>query len=130
MQDGIDFGVVAIGVFVISEVIITAEKLRTGSRGQIIKAKSLWIFFREFIYSLGAISRGTLLLERFKRFFAAARAAAEDTDDKRQSPVRDSAFCASAFRHRIDCLFLRNSAYLGRRSTTGPRQRLLRRWPD
>jgi putative tricarboxylic transport membrane protein len=61
MLDGIDFVVVAIGMFAISEVIITAEELRTGDRGQIIKAKSLWITFKEFTYSFWAIVRGTLI---------------------------------------------------------------------
>lgn len=61
LLDGIDFIVVAIGMFAISEVIVTAEELRTGARRQIIKAKRIWISFREFIYSLGAILRGTVI---------------------------------------------------------------------
>jgi putative tricarboxylic transport membrane protein len=61
LQDGIDFIVVAIGMFAISEVIVTAEELRTGKRGQIIKAKSIWVSFREFVYSIGSILRGTVI---------------------------------------------------------------------
>jgi putative tricarboxylic transport membrane protein len=61
LLDGIDFIVVAIGMFAISEVIVTAEELRTGKRGQIIKAKSIWVSFREFVYSIGSILRGTVI---------------------------------------------------------------------
>ena len=61
LLDGIDFIVVAIGMFAISEVIITAEELRSGVRKQIIKAKRIWISFKEFVYSLGAILRGTVI---------------------------------------------------------------------
>jgi putative tricarboxylic transport membrane protein len=61
LQDGIDFIVVAIGMFAISEVIITAEGLRTGERKQMIKAKSLWISFGEFILSFWSILRGTVI---------------------------------------------------------------------
>jgi len=48
-------------MFAVSEVIITAEELRTGKRGQIVKAKSLWISMKEFVYSIGAIVRGTVI---------------------------------------------------------------------
>lgn len=61
LLDGIDFIVVAIGMFAISEVIVTAEELRTGKRGQIIKAKSIWVSFREFVYCIGSILRGTVI---------------------------------------------------------------------
>ncbi len=61
LQDGIDFVVVAIGMFAISEVIITAQELRTGVRKQIIKAERLWISFREFVFSIASIVRGTII---------------------------------------------------------------------
>jgi putative tricarboxylic transport membrane protein len=61
LLDGIDFIVVAIGMFAISEVIVTAEELAAGVRGQIIKAKRIWVSFKEFVYSLGAILRGTVI---------------------------------------------------------------------
>lgn len=61
LLDGIDFIVVAIGMFAISEVIITAEELRKGVRGQIIKAKRIWVSFKEFVYCIGAIVRGTVI---------------------------------------------------------------------
>lgn len=61
LQDGIDFIVVAIGMFAISEVIIIAEELRSGARGQVIKPKSLYISFKEFLFSIGSILRGTVI---------------------------------------------------------------------
>lgn len=60
LMDGIDFIVVAIGMFAISEVIITATELREGTRGQIIKAKRIWVNMKEFVYSLSSIIRGTV----------------------------------------------------------------------
>lgn len=61
LLDGIDFIVVAIGMFAISEVIITAQELSTGVRQQIIKAERIWVSFKEFLYSVGAILRGTFV---------------------------------------------------------------------
>lgn len=60
LQDGIDFIVVAIGVFALSEVIITARELREGTRGQVIQAERIWVTFKEFTYSLASIIRGTI----------------------------------------------------------------------
>jgi len=60
LQDGIDFVVVAIGMFAFSEVIITAKEVRSGKRGEIIKAKSIWVSWAEFVYSLPSILRGTV----------------------------------------------------------------------
>jgi putative tricarboxylic transport membrane protein len=60
LQDGIDFVVVAIGMFAFSEVIITAKEVRSGKRGEIIKAKSIWVSWTEFVYSLPSILRGTV----------------------------------------------------------------------
>ncbi|MEW6261551.1 MAG: tripartite tricarboxylate transporter permease [Thermodesulfobacteriota bacterium] len=59
LQDGIDFIVVAIGMFAFSEVVITAREVRAGTRAEIIKAKSIWLSWKEFIYSLPSILRGT-----------------------------------------------------------------------
>ena len=61
LLDGIDFIVVAIGMFAISEVIITAQELSTGVRQQVIKAKRIWVSFKEFVHSIGAILRGTFV---------------------------------------------------------------------
>ena len=61
LLDGIDFVVVAIGMFAISEVIITAEELRSGKREQIVKAERLWVSIKEFVYSIGSIVRGTVI---------------------------------------------------------------------
>jgi putative tricarboxylic transport membrane protein len=60
LQDGIDFVVVAIGMFAFSEVIITAKEVRSGKRAEIIKADRIWVRWSEFVYSLPAILRGTV----------------------------------------------------------------------
>ena len=60
LQDGIDFVVVAIGMFAFSEVIITAKEVRSGKRAEIIKADRIWIRWSEFVYSLPAMLRGTV----------------------------------------------------------------------
>jgi putative tricarboxylic transport membrane protein len=60
LQDGIDFVVVAIGMFAFSEVIITAKEVRSGKRAEIIKADRIWVRWSEFVYSLPSILRGTV----------------------------------------------------------------------
>jgi len=60
LQDGIDFVVVAIGMFAFSEVIITAKEVRSGKRAEIIQAKRIWVRWSEFVYSLPSILRGTV----------------------------------------------------------------------
>jgi putative tricarboxylic transport membrane protein len=60
LQDGIDFVVVAIGMFALSEVIITAKEVRSGKRAEIIQAKRIWVSWAEFVYSLPSILRGTV----------------------------------------------------------------------
>jgi len=60
LQDGIDFVVVAIGMFAFSEVIITAKEVRSGKRAEIIKAERIWVRWSEFVYSLPSILRGTV----------------------------------------------------------------------
>jgi putative tricarboxylic transport membrane protein len=59
LQDGVDFVVVAIGMFAISEIVVTANEVREGTRAEIIKAKQIWVSWKEFKYSLPAILRGT-----------------------------------------------------------------------
>lgn len=59
LQDGIDFIVIAIGMFALSEVIITAKEVRGGVRAEVIKAQRIWIQWKEFVYSLPSILRGT-----------------------------------------------------------------------
>ena len=52
LQDGIDFVVVAIGMFAFTEVIVTAMEVREGTRAEIIKAERIWLSWEEFKYSL------------------------------------------------------------------------------
>ena len=59
LQDGIDFVVVAIGVFALTEVIVTAREVRSGKRAEVVKAGRVWIQWKEFVYSLPSIARGT-----------------------------------------------------------------------
>jgi putative tricarboxylic transport membrane protein len=60
LQDGVDFVVVAIGMFALTEVVITAREVHAGTRAQIAKAGKVWISWSEFLYSLPAIIRGTV----------------------------------------------------------------------
>ncbi|MFL9828412.1 tripartite tricarboxylate transporter permease [Rhodoplanes sp. SY1] len=60
LQDGVDFVVVAIGMFALTEVVITAREVHEGTRAQIVKAGKVWISWSEFVYSLPAILRGTV----------------------------------------------------------------------
>ncbi len=60
LYDGMDFLVVAIGLFAISEVLVLLEETHTG---QTVTAEmgKVWISLKEFIFSIGAIIRGSLL---------------------------------------------------------------------
>jgi putative tricarboxylic transport membrane protein len=60
LQDGIDFVVVAIGMFAFTEVVVTAMEVRAGTRAEIIKAQRIWLSWEEFKYSLASIFRGTV----------------------------------------------------------------------
>jgi len=60
LQDGIDFVVVAIGMFAFTEVVVTAMEVRAGTRAEIIKAERIWLSWEEFKYSLASIFRGTV----------------------------------------------------------------------
>ena len=59
LQDGIDFVVVAIGVFALSEVVMTAKEVWEGTRAQIVKAQGVWVSWDELKYCLPSIFRGT-----------------------------------------------------------------------
>jgi putative tricarboxylic transport membrane protein len=59
LQDGIDFVVVAIGMFALSEVVSTSNEVREGTRAEIIQADKIWVTWKEFLYSLPSILRGT-----------------------------------------------------------------------
>ena len=60
LQDGIDFVVVAIGMFAFTEVVVTAMEVRAGTRAEVIKAERIWLTWEEFKYSLASIFRGTV----------------------------------------------------------------------
>lgn len=60
LQDGVDFVVVAIGMFALTEVVITAREVHAGTRAQIVKADKIWVSWSEFLYSLPSILRGTV----------------------------------------------------------------------
>lgn len=60
MLDGIEFLIVTIGLFAISEVLLNTNELRGGESISVIKHR-IFISFREIRESLGAISRGTVI---------------------------------------------------------------------
>jgi putative tricarboxylic transport membrane protein len=60
LQDGIDFVVVAIGVFALTEVVTTAKEVWEGTRPPIVKADRIWVSWKEVVYSLPSIGRGTV----------------------------------------------------------------------
>ncbi|MTW19167.1 tripartite tricarboxylate transporter permease [Rhodoplanes serenus] len=60
LSDGIDFVVIAIGMFALTEVVVTAREVRSGVRAEIIEPKGIWVKWSEFVYSLPSIGRGTV----------------------------------------------------------------------
>jgi putative tricarboxylic transport membrane protein len=60
LQDGVDFVVVAIGMFALTEVVSTAREVRSGTRTEIVEAKRIWVEWKEFVYSVPSIARGTV----------------------------------------------------------------------
>lgn len=60
LYDGMDFLVLAIGLFAISEILVLLEESHTG---QTVTAEmgKVWISFKELLFSMGAIIRGSLL---------------------------------------------------------------------
>jgi len=60
MLDGIEFLIVTIGLFAVSEVLLNTNELRGGEVKSVIKHR-LFISFREIRDCLGAISRGTVI---------------------------------------------------------------------
>jgi putative tricarboxylic transport membrane protein len=46
-------------MFAISEIVVTANEVRAGTRAEVIKAQRIWVSWQEFKYSLPAILRGT-----------------------------------------------------------------------
>ncbi|HET7825798.1 MAG TPA: tripartite tricarboxylate transporter permease [Anaeromyxobacter sp.] len=59
LQDGIDFIVVAIGVFALSEILVTAKEVWAGTRAELVKAGRVWLSWKELRYSLPSIFRGS-----------------------------------------------------------------------
>lgn len=60
MLDGIEFLIVTIGLFAISEVLLNTNELRSGDAPTVIKHR-IFISLREIRESLGAIGRGTVI---------------------------------------------------------------------
>ncbi|MCE3000947.1 MAG: tripartite tricarboxylate transporter permease [Betaproteobacteria bacterium] len=60
MLDGIEFLIVTIGLFAVSEVLLNTNELRSGEAKSVIKHR-LYISFQEIRESLGAIGRGTAI---------------------------------------------------------------------
>jgi putative tricarboxylic transport membrane protein len=61
LQEGLDFVVVAIGLFAVSEVLTLLEDTVKGESVVFQKAERVWVTFTEFVYSLGAIIRGAVI---------------------------------------------------------------------
>ena len=61
LQEGMDFVVIAIGLFAVSEVLTLLEDTVRGEQVVFQKAERIWVTFREFLFSLGAIIRGSVI---------------------------------------------------------------------
>lgn len=60
LMEGFDVVVVAIGLFAVSEILTCADEMRRGGF-EVIPLSRIWISLRDFLNSLGAILRGTIL---------------------------------------------------------------------
>lgn len=60
LQDGIDFIVIAIGVFAISEVVSTAKEVWEGGRPHVMTAGKVWVTKEDLKYSAPSIARGSV----------------------------------------------------------------------
>lgn len=61
LQEGMDFVIVAIGLFAVSEVLTLLEDTVRGESVVFQKAERIWVTFKEFMFSLGAIIRGSVI---------------------------------------------------------------------
>ncbi|MEN8238103.1 MAG: tripartite tricarboxylate transporter permease [Actinomycetota bacterium] len=61
LQEGLDFVIIAIGLFAVSEVLTLLEYSVKGETQVFEKAKRVWVTFKEFLFSLGAITRGAVI---------------------------------------------------------------------
>jgi len=59
LQDGIDFIVVAIGVFALAEIVTTAQEVWAGTRAKVVQAGNVWLSWADFKYSFASIMRGS-----------------------------------------------------------------------
>src|SRR5512141_939246 len=60
LQDGVDFVVIAMGVFALSEVVVTAREVWAGTRSEVMKAGNLWVSKKDFVYCLPSMARGSV----------------------------------------------------------------------
>ena len=60
LMEGFDIIVAAIGLFAVSEILVALEEISAGTLEQ-IKVSRIWLSMRDFLDSIGAIVRGTLL---------------------------------------------------------------------
>ncbi len=61
LQEGLDFVIIAIGLFAVSEVLTLLEDHVKGESVVFEKAERIWVSFKEFVFSLGAIIRGSVI---------------------------------------------------------------------
>lgn len=61
LQEGLDFVIIAIGLFAVSEVLTLMEDATEGVHVAFQRAERIWISFKEFLFSLGAIIRGSVI---------------------------------------------------------------------
>ncbi|MBI2868070.1 MAG: tripartite tricarboxylate transporter permease [Chloroflexi bacterium] len=60
LLDGIDFLVLTLGLFAVSEVLVSLEEARILTQGR-VRVGRLWLSLRDFLASLGAILRGGVI---------------------------------------------------------------------
>ena len=61
LQEGLDFVIIAIGLFAVSEVITLLEAKVKGETVAFKKADRIYVSFKQFMFSLGAIIRGSFI---------------------------------------------------------------------
>ncbi len=61
LQEGLDFVIIAIGLFAVSEVLTLLEDHVKGESVVFEKAERIWVSFKELVFSLGAIVRGSVI---------------------------------------------------------------------
>ena len=61
LQEGLDFVIIAIGLFAVSEVITLLEAKVKGETVAFKKAERIYVSFKQFMFSLGAIIRGAFI---------------------------------------------------------------------